>query len=89
MSLIARENTFGVSDQVKHKPGHKDKIVDSLKDQGPVVRNIVSLTTLLRCQLIKYANYIIKYTGIFCCKNVRIFCTSKDSHIFSTKNSNL
>ena len=38
-------------------------------NQGPVVQSIVSLMTST-CQA--YADYIIKYTGIFCCKNVRI-----------------
>ena len=56
--------------------------------QGPVVQSIVSLTTSLRRHFVKYnADYIIKFTLIFCWKNVRIFCNAKDSHIFSTKNN--
>ena len=50
---------------------------------GPDIQSIISLTTLRR-QLVKYMpNYIIKYTEIFCWKNVRIFC-KRFSH-FSNK----
>ena len=42
--------------------------------QGPVVQSIDSLTTLLRRQLVKvYADYICKYTIIFCWKNNSVF----------------
>ena len=34
-------------------------------DQGPVVQSILSLTSLLRGQLLTY-DFITKYTGIFC-----------------------
>ena len=40
--------------------------ISFLTHLGPVVQNIVSLTTLLRHQLVKYkADYIIKYSVIF------------------------
>ena len=48
---------------------------------GPVVQNIVSLTSSLRGQLVKCFTTLL--TNIFCWKNERSFCTS---HIFSTKN---
>ena len=57
---------------------------------GPVVQSIVSLMTSLRRQLVKYmptihvlSNPLLFFDG----KNVRIFCTAKDSHIFPTKNN--
>ena len=56
------------------------------KEQGSVIQTIVSLTSSLRRQLVKYmlttsSNPLL----FFCWKNVRIFCTAKDSHIFSNK----
>ena len=42
---------------------------------GPVVQNFISLTSLLRPQLVKYMQYTV------------IFCITKDSHILSTKNN--
>ena len=46
-------------------------------------------TTLVNVTLkfIKCKHY--KYANIFCWKNVRIFCTAKDSHIFATKNNSV
>ena len=58
-------------------------------NQGPVVQSIVSLTTSLRGQLVKYMPTKLSNTLIFCWKKVRIFCSAKDSHIFSTKNINV
>ena len=39
-------------------------------------------------RFVKFSN-VNKYknTVIFCWKNVRIFCSAKDSHIFPTKNN--
>ena len=57
---------------------------------GPVVQSIVSLTTSLRRQLVKYMLTKLSNTLLFFCwKNVRIFCSAKDSHIFSTKNNSV
>ena len=53
------------------------------KFRGPDVQSIVNLTTSLRHQLIKFSDYIIKYTVIFCWKNVRIFC--RFSHFLNKK----
>ena len=55
-------------------------------DLGPIVQSIVSLTTLLRRQLVKYMWTTLSYTLSFFVEKMRIFCTTKDSHIFSTKN---
>ena len=33
---------------------------------GPVVQSIVSLTSFLRCQLVKCLNFITQITDIFC-----------------------
>ena len=52
---------------------------------GLVVQSIVSLTTSLRRQLVKYMPTKLSNTVIFCWKNVRIFCTAKDPHIFQQK----
>ena len=49
---------------------------------GPVVQSIVSLTTLLRRQFVKYLLTTYANTSLFCWENVRIF-----SHIFPTKNN--
>ena len=54
--------------------------------QGPVVQSIVILTTSFRCQFIKYMLTILSNPLLFFVeKNVRIFCSAKDSHIFSNK----
>ena len=50
---------------------------------GPVVQSIISLTSSLRGQLVKY--FTTLYTEIFCRKN-ESFYNAKASHIFSTKN---
>ena len=60
------------------------------KDLGPVVQSIVSLTTSLRRQFVKYMLTILSNPLLFFFllkKNVRIFCSAKDSHIFPTKNN--
>ena len=57
-------------------------------DQGPVVQSIVSLTTSLSGHLVKYIPTTLSNTLLFFVeKNVRIFCTAKDAHIFPTKNN--
>ena len=56
---------------------------------GPVVQSIVSLTMSLRRQLVKYMLTTYANTSLFLLKNVRIFCTAKDSHIFPTKNNSI
>ena len=53
---------------------------------GQVFQSIVSLTTSLKLQFVKYmrttqSNTLLFFVG----KNVRIFYNAKDSHIFSTK----
>ena len=61
-----------------------------LQNWGQLFKALLAFTTSLRRQLIKYiVDYIIKYAIIFCWKNVRIFCSAKDSHIFSTKNNSI
>ena len=40
--------------------------------------HVVNVTLKFKCKYYKYAD-------IFCWKNVRIFCSAKDSHIFPTK----
>ena len=55
--------------------------------QEPVVQSIVSLTTSLRRHFVKYnADYIIKFTVIFCWKNVRIFCNAKAQLLVNSLN---
>ena len=51
---------------------------------GPVAQSIVSLTTSLRRQVAKVSICRLNYQihCYFCWKNVRIFCSAKDSHIF-------
>ena len=49
---------------------------------GPVVQSIVSLTTLLRHQLVKYTLTTLSNTWLFF---VGKMYSAKDSHIFSTK----
>ena len=61
-----------------------DKNVNVLE---PVVQSIVSLTTLVRRQLVKYMPSTLSNTVIFCWKNVRIFCIAKCFHIFPTKSN--
>ena len=48
---------------------------------GPVVQSIVSLTTSLRRQLLKYMPTKLSHT--------LLFWTAKDSNIFSTKNNSV
>ena len=49
----------------------------------------LKLTLLLVNIWLKFKNKYYKYAAIFCWKNVRIFCTAKDSHIFPTKNNSI
>ena len=57
---------------------------------GPVVQRIVSLTTSLIRQLVKYMPTTLSNTLYFLLKkNLRIFCNAKDYHIFPTKNSSV
>ena len=51
--------------------------------QGPIVESIVSLTTSLRRQFVKYMPTTFSNTLLFF---VGKMCNAKDSHIFSTKN---
>ena len=55
-----------------------------LEHQGPVVQSIVSLTTSLRCQLVKYMPTKLSNTLLFLLEKC-----AKDSHIFSTKNNSV
>ena len=58
------------------------------KYQGPVVQSIVSLTISLRHKFVKQISAKVTNTLLFFVeKNVRILCSAKDSHIFSTKNN--
>ena len=62
-------------------------IVKSWNIEGlrPVVQSIISLTTSLRHQLVKYMGTIhYQKCNYFCWKNVRIFYSAKESHIFSS-----
>ena len=53
---------------------------------GPVVQSIVSLTKSLRSQHDKYMpTKLSNPLSLFVEKNVRIFCSAKDSHIFQKK----
>ena len=45
-------------------------------NRGPVVQSIVSLTTLLRRQFVKYMPTTFSNPLLFLLKNVRIFCTA-------------
>ena len=55
---------------------------------GPVVQSVVSLTTSLRHHFVKYMPTTLSNQLLcFVEKNVRIFCSAKDFHIFSTKNN--
>ena len=53
---------------------------------GPVVQSIVSLTMLLRHQLVKYMLATLSNTLLFF---VGKMCSAKDSHIFSAKNNSV
>ena len=55
---------------------------------GPVVQSIVSLTMSLRRRFVKYMLTTLSNSLLFLLKNVRIFYSAKDSHIFSTKKNN-
>ena len=58
------------------------------KEIGLGPNNIVSLTTSLRRQFVRYMLTILSNQLLFFVeKNVRIFCTAKDSHIFPTKDN--
>ena len=53
---------------------------------GSVGQSIVSLTTLLRRQFVKFMLTMLSNPLLFLVEtNVRIFCTAKDSHIFCNK----
>ena len=59
-------------------------------DLGPVVQSLVSPTTLLRCQHVKYMPTKLSSTLLFFCwKNVGFFCTAKDSLFFQQKNKSV
>ena len=61
-------------------------IASSYTVLGPVVQSIVSLTSLLRGQLVKCFTTLLLNTLIFFVEKMRSFCTAKASRIFSTKN---
>ena len=57
---------------------------------GPVVQNFVSSTVSLSPQFVNCISTSKANTLLFFDeKNVRILCTAKDSHIFSTKNNSV
>ena len=59
-------------------------------NQDPVVQSIVSLTISLRHKFVKQISAKVTNTLLFFVeKNVRILCSAKDSHIFSTKNNSV
>ena len=59
-------------------------------DHDPVVQSIVSLTISLRHKCVKQISAKVTNTLLFFVeKNVRILCSAKDSHIFSTKNNSV
>ena len=47
------------------------------------------LTTSLVTVSLKFKMLILQIHCYFCWKNVRIFCSAKDSHIFPTKNNSV
>ena len=47
------------------------------------------LTTSLVNVSLKFKTLILQITVIFCWKNVKIFCSVKESHIFPTKNKSV
>ena len=53
---------------------------------GPVVQSIVSLTSLLRVQLVKCTTALQPNTLKFFVEKIEKLCSAKASHIFSTKN---
>ena len=54
-----------------------------LEDQGPVVQNLVSLTSSLRGQLVRcFKTLLLKTLIFFVEKNERGFCNAKASHVF-------
>ena len=55
----------------------------------PVVQSIVSLTISLRHKFVKQISAKVTNTLLFFVENVRILCTAKDFHIFSTKNNSV
>ena len=60
--------------------------IPMLCHQDPVVQSIVSLTISLRHKFVKQISAKVTNTLLFFVeKNVRILCSAKDSHIFSTK----
>ena len=68
----------------------ENKGADQLRNQDPVVQSIVSLTISLRHKFVKQVSAKVTNTLLlFVEKNVRILCSAKDSHIFSTKNNSV
>ena len=64
--------------------------VQKPRGQDPVVQSIVSLTISLRHKFVKQISAKVTNTLLFFVeKNVRILCSAKDSHIFSTKNNSV
>ena len=65
------------------------KCIIKIKEyQEPVVQSIVSITISLRHKFVKQISAKVTNTQLFL-KNVRILCSAKDSHIFSTKNNSV
>ena len=65
-------------------------IPQSVAYLDPVVQSIVSLTIWLRHKFVKQISAKVTNTLLFFVeKNVRILCSAKDSHIFSTKNNSV
>ena len=50
---------------------------------------LFKINDVISLQFVKISNGNITNTVIFCCKNVRILCNAKDSHISSTKNNSV
>ena len=65
---------------------HYEKTFFRVTDQGPV-QSIVSLTTSLRHQLVKYMLITYATTPLFFAGKMQK--NAKDSHIFSTKNNSV
>ena len=61
--------------------GSKNLHMNQSRDKGPVVQSIVSLTSLLRGQLVKCFTALLPKTLIFFVEKMR-----EAFHIFSTKN---
>ena len=89
LSIYILNYVFGQYEYPKHVFSAYCSVrwLSSNKDLGPVVQSIVSLTSSLRRQLVKYMLTTLSNPLLFffCWKNVRIFCNAKDSHIFPTK----